>query len=115
MTIQDWGYATSSAEDADEALSILRSSAKIDVLFTDIYLRKGVLDGCELALQAIQIRPNLKVLYTTGNTLTAKLRSLFIEGAPCLVKPYTPGQLEVSLQRLLDPKLPSAPLVRRLA
>jgi CheY-like chemotaxis protein len=104
ITIQDWGYRTFSAGDADEALSILRSSVEIDVIFTDIYLKNGVLDGCELALQAIQIRPNLKVLYTTGNTLTAKLKSLFIEGAPCLVKPYTPGQLEVALERLLNPQ-----------
>jgi CheY-like chemotaxis protein len=112
MTIQDWGYRTFSAGDADEALSILRSSVEIDILFTDINLRKGVLDGCELALQAIKIRPNLKVLYTTGNTLTAKLRSLFIESAPCLVKPYTPGQLEVSLERLLSSQFPGPASVK---
>jgi DNA-binding NtrC family response regulator len=105
MTIQDWGYHTLSAGDADEALQILRSSAEIDVLFTDIYLKNGVLDGCELAQKAVEIRPTLRVLYTTGNSLTAKLKSLFIEGAPCLVKPYTPGQLESCLERLLDLKL----------
>ena len=114
MTIQDWGYCTFSAGDADEALSILRSSVEIDVLFTDIYLKKGVLGGCELAQQAIQIRPNLKVLYMTGNTQTAKLRSLFIEGAPCLMKPYMPAQLEVALQKLLNPQFRSVAPVKNL-
>ena len=105
MTIQDWGYHTYSAADADEALVILRSSAEIDVLFTDIYLKNGVLDGCALAQQAVEIRPDLRVVYATGNALTARLKSLFIEGAPCLVKPYTPGQLESCLERLLDLKI----------
>ena len=111
MTVQDWGYRTFSAGDADEALAKLHSSAEIDVLFTDIYLKKGVLDGCELAQQAVKIRPNLKVLYTTGNNITVKLKSLFVEGAPCLVKPYTPGQLKISLERLLNPQFRNAPPV----
>jgi CheY-like chemotaxis protein len=52
MTIQDWGHHTLSASDVDEALFLLRSPQKIDVLFTDIYLKTEVLGGCELAHQA---------------------------------------------------------------
>jgi CheY-like chemotaxis protein len=101
MTIQEWGYHTFSASDAGEALSLLRSPQQIDVLFTDIYLKKGVMSGCELAEQAIRIRPNLHVLYTTGNSLTAELKALFVEGSSCLVKPYTPKQLQASLEGVL--------------
>jgi CheY-like chemotaxis protein len=36
MMIQDWGHSTLSAGDVDEALSLLRSSQRIDAIFTDI-------------------------------------------------------------------------------
>jgi CheY-like chemotaxis protein len=49
MTIQDWGYDTLSASDADEALLLLRSPQAIDALFTDIYLKTALHGGCELA------------------------------------------------------------------
>ena len=101
MTIQDWGYDTLSASDADEALLLLRSPQVIDALFTDIYLKTALLGGCELAHQAIKIRPKLRVLYTTGNYVTDKIRALFVEGTHCLCKPYTPNQLQHSLEELL--------------
>jgi CheY-like chemotaxis protein len=101
MTIKDWGYDTLSAGDADEALLLLRSCQVIDLLFTDIYLKTAVLGGCELAHQAIELRPRLRVLYTTGNYVTAKIRALFVDGTHCLHKPYTPYQLQHSLEELL--------------
>jgi CheY-like chemotaxis protein len=101
MTIQDWGYDTLSASDADEALLLLRSPQVIDALFTDIYLKTALLGGCELAHQAIELRPKLRVLYTTGNYVTDKIRALFVEGTHCLCKPYTPNQLQHSLEELL--------------
>ena len=101
MTIQDWGYDTLSAGSLDEALILLRSSQVIDLLFTDIYLGTAVFGGCELAQQAIELRPNLCVLYTTGNYVTDKIKSQFIDGMQCLHKPYTSTQLQHSLAELL--------------
>ena len=101
MLIQDWGHETLSASDVDEALSLLRSPQQIDLLFTDIYLKRAVLGGCELADQAIKLRPELRVLYTTGNSVTDKLRALFVEGAHFLRKPYTHHQLQDSVEDLL--------------
>lgn len=101
MTIQDWRHDTLSASDVDEALVILRSHQTIDALFTDINLKARIVGGCELARQAIELRPNLGILYTTGNTITDKMKSLFVKGAHCLVKPYSPDQLHVSLDNIL--------------
>jgi DNA-binding NtrC family response regulator len=101
MTIQDWGYDTPSASDVDEALLLLRSPQAIDALFTDVYLKTAVLGGCELADQAIEIRPGLRVLYTTGNYVTDTIRARFVEGTRCLRKPYTPHQLHHSLIDML--------------
>ena len=68
MMIEDWGYQTLSASDVDEALAILRSPQPIDALFTDIYLKAAVLGGCDLALQAIALRPGLRVSSDTVET-----------------------------------------------
>ena len=101
MMVQDWGHHTLSAGDVDEALSLLRSPRHIDLLFTDIYLRTAVLGGWALAREAIQLRPQLRVLYTTGNSVTDKMKTLFVEGAHFLRKPYTPQQLKDSVEDLL--------------
>jgi CheY-like chemotaxis protein len=101
MMIQDWGHATLSASDAAEALSILQSTQHIDALFTDIYLKDSVLGGCTLAQQAVELRPQLRVLYTTGNSVTDKMKALFVEGTKCLRKPYTQDQLQDSFEALL--------------
>ena len=97
MMIQEWGHQTLSASDIDEALLLLRSDLPIDAMFTDIYLKDVVLGGCELAIQAIALRPELRVLYTTGNTVTEKMKVLLIEGMQFLKKPYTQNQLESSI------------------
>jgi CheY-like chemotaxis protein len=101
MMIQDWGHDVLSASDGDEALIFLRSAQHIDALFTDIYLKHSVLGGCELAHQAIELRPKLRVLYTTGNFVTDKMKALFVEGMQCLRKPYTQHQLEDCVATLL--------------
>ena len=101
MMIQDWGHSTLSASDVDEALTLLRSTQPIDALFTDIYLKNSVHGGCELAHQAIALRPNLRVLYTTGNSVTDKMKALLIEGTHFLRKPYTQHQLQDSVRDML--------------
>jgi CheY-like chemotaxis protein len=103
MMIQEWGHQTLAASDVDEALILLRSAQPIDALFTDIYLKDSVLGGCELALQAIALRPNLRVLYTTGNTITQKMKALLVEGTHFLSKPYTENQLQASVKTMLAP------------
>lgn len=99
--IQDWGHNTLSAGDVDEALSLLRAPQQIDALFTDVYLKKAVQGGYELAHQAIKIRFDLRVLYTTGSAIDDSMRTMFIEGAHFLQKPYTHVQLKNSVESLL--------------
>ena len=101
MTIQEFGHQTLSAGDMDEALLLLRSPRHIDALIADIRLRTASLGGFELARKAITLRPKLRVLYTTGNSITDKMTALFVEGAHFLQKPYTRSQLQHSVERLL--------------
>jgi CheY-like chemotaxis protein len=105
MLIQTWGYQTFSARDADEALSLLRFPQRIDLLFTDINFKTAVLGGCELVHQAIGLRPRLRVLYTTGNFVTDKMKAQFVAGTQCYCKPYTPQQLQNSFEDILAAQL----------
>jgi CheY-like chemotaxis protein len=101
MIIQDLGHQTFSASDEDEAMALLRSPEHFDALFTDIYLKDTVLGGCAVASEARLLRPDLRVLYTTGNSVTEKMKALFTAGSQFLLKPYSPRQLQDSVEHLL--------------
>jgi CheY-like chemotaxis protein len=101
MMVQDLGHQTLVASDMEEALVQLNSPQAIDALFTDIRLKSVVLGGFELAHKAVRLRPELRVLYTTGSSMTEETRALFVEGAHFMQKPYTPGQLQTSMKELL--------------
>jgi hypothetical protein len=60
--IRDSGHQILSASDVEEALSISRSLQHIDALLTDIYLKKAILGGFDIAREAIKLRPELRVL-----------------------------------------------------
>jgi CheY-like chemotaxis protein len=101
MMIQDLGHQTLSASDVDEALLLLRAPQHIDALFTDIYLRPLLHGGCDLAQQAIALRPDLRVLYTTGSAIDDKVKAIIAGGVHFLPKPYTQDQLQDSIKELL--------------
>ncbi|MEQ1755112.1 MAG: response regulator [Micropepsaceae bacterium] len=101
LMIEDWGHTTLSASDVSEATELLQSSQKIDALFTDIYLKSANLGGCDVAQIAVRLRPLLRVLYTTGNTVTEKMKSLLVLGTSVLLKPYTEQELQTSISKLL--------------
>ena len=101
LIIDDLGHNTLPASDVSEALLHLRSSQRIDALFTDVHLQEAVLGGFELARHAVDIRPELRVLYTTGNSVNDEMAALFVDGAHFLQKPYTQMQLQNSIDHLL--------------
>ena len=107
--LEDFGYATLSAANAREAHILLRAGRPVDLLFTDINMPDGPngLDGLELARTAIELRPGLRVLYTTGGAITQGMTARFVDGARFLQKPYTRERLFKALGALLAPDQPS--------
>jgi DNA-binding NtrC family response regulator len=95
--LEENGHKAFSAGTATQALSIIESDEKIDLLFVDIGLGDDLEAGLKLARQAVGRRPGLKVLYTTGQTITDGMKRLFVEGAAVLPKPYTVEELATSL------------------
>lgn len=62
--LEEIGYQVLQAEDAEEALPILRSDTVIDLLLTDVGLPG--MNGEELAAAAREARPELPILFATG-------------------------------------------------
>jgi CheY-like chemotaxis protein len=80
--VENSGYRTLSAATAREAIALLEQDEPIDLLFTDINLPDGpeAMDGLELARQAVELRPRLRVIYTTGGGRTDGMTALFVDG-----------------------------------
>lgn len=99
--LSNLGYAVLKADDASQALAVLRSGAHIDLLFTDVVM-PGALRSPELARQALAIMPHLKVLYTSGYTQNAIVHGGKLDpGVELLSKPYSREQLARKLREVL--------------
>jgi CheY-like chemotaxis protein len=90
------GFEVTPASDGDEALAILRDNSEFDLLFTDIRM-PGSTDGWELAREAKQIIPGLKVIYATG---LGDVGDGLDEGECYVRKPYNLKDLRKALDRL---------------
>jgi CheY-like chemotaxis protein len=95
------GYHATSATNAAEALAIIHTGVEIDLLFTDVVMPGGV-SGVSLARTARELRPDLKVLLTSGFVGEGAV----VETAefPLLDKPYETTLLAARLRKLLDQK-----------
>jgi signal transduction histidine kinase len=101
LALEDLGYTTLTANNATNALKILNSDARIDVLFSDVIMPGGI-NGAQLAVEARRIRPGLKVLLTSGFTAEALTQDY---GVPVdlevLGKPYLHEDLADRLRRVI--------------
>ncbi len=85
--LQEQGYRTLEASDGAAGLNFLRAGEHIDLLVTDIGLPG--MNGRQLADQAMELRPDLKILFITGyaeNTAAAK--GFLKPGMDMMTKPF---------------------------
>src|ERR1700746_3301234 len=68
--LEEQGHTVLTAASKDGALAILASDQPVDLLFADLGLKEEADGGIDLAVRAAEIRPGLKVLYTTGRIVT---------------------------------------------
>jgi CheY-like chemotaxis protein len=91
--IEEQGYKTLSAATADHALTILTGPETVDALLVDIVLKGNMQAGIEFAKRAVELKPDLKVLYSTGLSITDDMKALAVPGSIILEKPYSEDQL----------------------
>jgi signal transduction histidine kinase/DNA-binding response OmpR family regulator len=104
------GYRVLKADNAADALGIVKSGLPIDLLFTDVVM-PGTLRSPELARQAKALQPKLAVLFTSGYTQNAIVHGGRLDpGVELLSKPYRREQLARKIRHLLaNQKVPAAP------
>ena len=96
------GYIVTAAADAQEALSLLHDGQAFDLIFTDVIMPGGM-TGPQLGQAALQLAPDIKLLYTSGYPATA-FENLGLEDLSSvnfLAKPYRAAQLKEKLAAIL--------------
>jgi CheY-like chemotaxis protein len=97
-TLEEFGYVTSIATDAAQAMRSL-SIRKPGLVLTDVTM-PGTMNGAMLAREVRQIYPDLPILLITGNPVVADEASEF----PLLQKPIISRDLHAAIQRHLVPQ-----------
>ncbi len=99
--LKDAGYQVIEAATAAQGLVLLAAHPEIALLFTDIVM-PGEMSGDELAREVQAIRPDIKILFTSGYAEPSIARRELAEARSWLKKPYTARELASWLRELLD-------------
>jgi PAS domain S-box-containing protein len=103
--LKSLGYRVLEAADGTEAFEILKREDGIDLLFTDVVM-PGEMGGRALAKAASDLRPEIKVLYTSGYTENSIVHhGRLDENVRLLNKPYRREQLAAKVREVLDERV----------
>jgi two-component system chemotaxis response regulator CheY len=96
------GYSVFSSGEAERAVQIFRSVARIDLLVTDLYMPGR--SGMDLARELKEARKDLPVLMISGGMLEEEQEvNLKEEGWSFLAKPFRLPELLAAVHRILAP------------
>ena len=97
-SLRELGYQVVTAVNAAQALEILKGDQPIDLLFSDVIIPGGT-NGAQLAVTARHVRPDLKVLLTSGYTAAAlSLEHGLPDNLNVVGKPYQRDELAKKLR-----------------
>src|SRR6266850_667631 len=95
------GYQTLEAIDGPSGLRVLRTNARIDLLVTDVGLPG--MNGRQLADQARETRPGLKVLFITGYAESVAISDGFLQpGMEMITKPFDLDNLSQRIRAMVS-------------
>ncbi|MDZ4371130.1 MAG: PAS domain S-box protein [Phenylobacterium sp.] len=102
-TLRELGYRVLEAHDGASALRLLeRQDGRVDLLFTDVVLPGGM-TGAKVAEAARRLRPDLKVLFTTGYARNAIVHHGRLDaGVELITKPFSYSDLAARVRDILD-------------
>ncbi len=101
--LEDFGYDIVEAGDGFQALSVLQEEPDIDLMFSDVVMPGGM-NGFDLAQAALSLRPDLKVVHTSGYPKGAMVHQdepRFKEGF-IIMKPYRRDDLQKIIRDALN-------------
>jgi len=100
--LESLGYAVAEARSGPEAIKLLQSGEPIDVVFSDIVM-PGKMTGYDVAQWVATMKPNIKVVLTTGYNEYDSKGDASAAGlkVPILDKPYTRERLAQTMHTAL--------------
>jgi DNA-binding NtrC family response regulator len=97
------GYESATETDAAIALRLLEENLQIRVLVIDLRLKVGS-EGAQIARQALAIRPDIRVLLTSGDPAALQFAGRDMpQDVELLPKPYRRHDLAARMSRFIDP------------
>jgi signal transduction histidine kinase len=97
--LRDLGYRVLEADSGEAALKIIDAEEDIAILFTDVVMPG--MNGRKLSEAALERRPALKVLFTTGYTRNAIVHNGMLDpGVNLLSKPFSLNELAKKVAEL---------------
>ncbi len=101
--LRSLGYTVYEATNGRQALDLLESGLKVDLVITDLIMPE--MNGKELAEKAKKIFPNGKIIYVSGYSDDHIAHNGLLEkGVNFIPKPYSIKQLSSMIRRVLDEK-----------
>jgi CheY-like chemotaxis protein len=99
--LAEQGYRTLEAVDGPSGLRILRANERIDLLVTDVGLPG--MNGRQLADQARETRPGLKILFITGYAESVAIADGFLQpGMEMITKPFDLENLSQRIRKMVS-------------
>lgn len=99
--LRELGYRVFEAADGRQALGTLESERSIQLLFTDVGLPGG-LNGKQLADRAKLMRPDIRILFTTGYARNSVVDHGELEAEGLIRKPFRFEMLGRKIRETLD-------------
>ncbi len=90
--LRECGYRVIEVGNASEAMAVLQSGCRIDLVFSDVQL-PGSSDGFTLSRWVRTHQPEVKVILTSGDARSAQVAGELCEDGPLEKKPYDPQEL----------------------
>jgi PAS domain S-box-containing protein len=102
LQLESLGYRSITAANAVEALALIDEGVAFDLLFTDLVM-PGQMNGKQLAMEAAKRRAGLKVLFTSGYTVSSVVHHGRLDpGLLLLAKPYRTADLARMVRQALN-------------
>jgi len=94
--LSELGHTVAMAENGPTALALLSTSAAFDLLLVDFAM--PVMNGTQVAAEAVKLRPRLFILFMTGYADTSVLSSWTELGYRTINKPFSAAQLDLAIR-----------------
>jgi CheY-like chemotaxis protein len=100
--LAEMGFTTLEAKDSASALKMIMEHEEIDLMVTDIVMA-GEMNGAELGQRARVLRPDLKIIYSSGFPAEALAEvTMTLADGPLLRKPYQRAEFTAIVRWVME-------------